>query len=126
MNTTNNCSIVIPDKVFKIKDIDSGFCGFVQPGSGYAIGCFECKDTTMIGITNTGSTELTFQLFDNGSAEHLINCMVLQPGEQIRFRPGKMSIQMKNILKVSNLHFEREGSFMVLITEDKKNQSVFN
>jgi len=118
MKTSNKYYSLIKDKKFKIDDSVNGFSGFVQPGSGYAIGCIDYNEEATIYITNTGSTKLKFHLSANGSVDHQTEYLLVQPGELINIKPDKIKIQIKNTLNVSNLHPEKEGSFTVLIREE--------
>jgi hypothetical protein len=120
VKTTHNISQSPLENVFKIDDSGNGFSGFIQPGSSYTIGNIQQENESTVYITNTGITLLKFYLSDFKSYNTEIDCMVLQPGQLVTLSVNKNSILTSNILHVTNLHCEKEGSFVILIIDNKK------
>jgi hypothetical protein len=120
MKTTDNISQSSLENVFKIDDSGNGFSGFILPGSGYTIGNIQQENECTVYVTNTGITLLKFYLSDIKSNNTEIDCMVLQPGQLVTLSVNKNSILSSNILHVTNLHSEKEGSFVILIIDNKE------
>jgi hypothetical protein len=122
MKTPKYKSLSKQDTLFKIDDFGDGFSGFVQPGSGYTVGIIEYENEAKVYITNTGSTELKFNLTENGSYDLQLDYLIVQPGKLITLHIDKRTTLSGNILHVTNLHPEKEGSFVVLIINGKKKE----
>lgn len=123
MKATENISFNQFENFFKIDDGGNGFSGFIQPGSGYPIGQINQQTESIVYLTNTGSTVLKFYLSDLDCYKTEADCMFLQPGQLVTIEIDETINFASNILNVTNLHPEKEGSFVILIVYNKKEKN---
>jgi hypothetical protein len=123
MKASGNISISQLENFFKIDANGNGFSGFIQPGSGYPIGKISQKNECTMYVTNTGSTVLKFYLADLNCCETELDSMILQPGQLVTLKIDENINLSSNILNVTNLHPEKEGSFVILIIDNKKKKN---
>jgi hypothetical protein len=126
MKSHNYTPIPQQEVLFKVDDFADGFSGFVQPGSGCNFNFLERRNETLLYFTNTGSTELKFRLAENESFDQHFDSLILKPGELIKLEMEEMQTLSCKILHVTNLHPEKEGSFIILIIEDYKKKLKAN
>jgi hypothetical protein len=107
------------DLNIKVDEFGDGLSGLVQPRSGTLVGNLLCTSGMVLDLTNTGPTNLTFnvsEVIHNGQSK---DQYVLQPGELKSLYFNGSSDGKNKTLYVSNAHPHKEGSFIILIKEGK-------